>query len=141
MVDDAVTTQAFGILKNGGQNATVEGITKALQVLKIDSSVKATLEDKLTAALHDLGITDKCLGFVIDGDMAIKIDDYFNKEHPGSRSGTYEFMSDDILTASDDNHEYLQSPVDDLFSFYYTMQWAAVFHNQEFATKGIPNGL
>jgi hypothetical protein len=78
--------QAFGILKNEGQNATVEGITKALQVLKIDSSVKATLEDKLTAALHDLGITDKCLGFVIDGDMAIKIDDYFNKEHPGSRS-------------------------------------------------------
>ena len=86
MVDDAVTTQAFGILKTEGQNVTVEGIAEALQALKTDSSVKATLEDKLTAALHDLGITDKCLGFVIDGDMAIKMDDYFNKEHPGSLS-------------------------------------------------------
>ena len=50
-------------------------------------------------------------------------------------------MSDDILTASQYSRDYLQSPVDDLFSFYYTMQWAVVFHNQEFATKGIPRGL
>ena len=47
-------------------------------------------------------------------------------------------MSDDILTASQYSLDYLQSPVDDLFSFYYTMQWAAVFHDQEFAARDIP---
>ena len=91
MVEDAVTTKAFKFLKKEGWNATVEnitidGISKVLQDFKIDSSTKATSEDKLTAALHDLEITDKCHGFVIDGDMAIKMTDYFNKEHPGSRS-------------------------------------------------------
>ena len=44
-------------------------------------------------------------------------------------------MSDDSLIASKYRRDYLQSPVDDLYSFYYTMQWAAVFHNQEFAAK------
>ena len=81
MVEDAVTTKAFGILKNEGGNGTVEDITKALQDLKIDSSTKATLEDRLTAALLGSGITNECLSFVIDGDMAIKMADYFNKEH------------------------------------------------------------
>src|SRR5277367_4041848 len=56
--------------------------------------------------------------------------------------GTYEFMSDDLLTATERNRPYLQTPVDDLFSLYYTMQWAAVFHNQEFsAGKDIPSDL
>ena len=86
MVDDAVTTKAFEILKNQGWNTTVDDITEALQELEIDSSTKATWENKLTAALHDLRIMDKCHGFVIDGDMAINMTDYFNKKHPGSRS-------------------------------------------------------
>ena len=86
IVEDAVTTQAFGILKNKDRNAKLEDITKALQVLKIHSFVKATFEDKLTVALAGMGITDKCLGFVIGGDLAIKMIDYLNKEHSGSRS-------------------------------------------------------
>ena len=56
--------------------------------------------------------------------------------------GTYEFMSDDLLRATERRSPYLQSPVDDLFSLYYTMQWAAVFHNREFAVgKDIPQYL
>ena len=55
--------------------------------------------------------------------------------------GTYQFMSDGILTAVEDGRDYLQSPVDDLYSFYYTMRWAAVFHDREFADKDIPYGL
>ena len=50
-------------------------------------------------------------------------------------------MSDDVLTAAEYRSDYLQSPVDDLFSFYYTMQWAAVFHDQEFAAEVIPFDL
>jgi hypothetical protein len=56
--------------------------------------------------------------------------------------GTYEFMSDDLLEATELGDPYLQSPVDDLFSLYYTMQWAAVFHHREFADgKDIPPRL
>ena len=55
--------------------------------------------------------------------------------------GTYEFMSDGILAAAECHDDYLQSPVDDLFSFYYTMQWAAAFHNQELSTKEAPSKL
>ena len=47
-------------------------------------------------------------------------------------------MSDDMLTSAEYHLEYLQSPVDDLYSFYYTMQWAAVLHDKEFAHKDIP---
>ena len=88
IVEDAVTTKAFEILKNDGGNATVENITAALQNLKIDSSAssaKDTWEKKLTAVLQDLGTTDECHGFVIDGDMATKMADYFNKEYLSSR--------------------------------------------------------
>jgi hypothetical protein len=83
MVEDAVTTKAFEILKTEGGNATVENITETLQDLNLDSS---TWESRLTTALHDLGITDKSRGFMIDSDMIINMADYFNKEHPGSRS-------------------------------------------------------
>jgi hypothetical protein len=37
--------------------------------------------------------------------------------------------------------DYLQSPVDDLLSYYYTLQWAAVFHDREFAATDVPHGL
>ena len=91
MVEDPVLTTAFEILKNEDGNATIGDMAEALQNLKIDSSTKATLEDRLKDALRDLGITDKCHGFVIDGDMAIKIADYFNKEHSGSHSVRWNF--------------------------------------------------
>jgi hypothetical protein len=47
-------------------------------------------------------------------------------------------MSDDMLIAAEHRRDYLQSPVDDLYSFYYTLQWAAVFHDGEFDGKNIP---
>ena len=47
-------------------------------------------------------------------------------------------MSNDMLTAAEYSDDYLQSPVDDIFSFYYTMQWAAVFHDQDLPAKDVP---
>ena len=68
-------------MKNDGENATVKDITEALQILEIDSSAKAIEENKLTDALHGLGITDKCQSFVIDGDLAVRKDTiYFQQE-------------------------------------------------------------
>ena len=52
--------------------------------------------------------------------------------------GTYAFMSDGLLIAATYSRDYLQSPVDDLYSFYHTLQWAAIFHNQEFVAKKVP---
>jgi len=43
-------------------------------------------------------------------------------------------MSDELLEAAELGVGYLQSPVDDLFSHYFTMQWAAAFNDKEFAT-------
>jgi hypothetical protein len=44
-------------------------------------------------------------------------------------------MSDDLLKAIRKNSKRHQSPIDDFFSFYYVVQWAAVFNNREFAGK------
>jgi hypothetical protein len=41
-----------------------------------------------------------------------------------------------MLTAAEHRLDYLQSPVDDLYSFYYTLQWAAVFHDRD--SKDVP---
>ena len=62
----------------------MKAITTMFEELKINPS--STWEHKLDAALRRLGITDQCHGFVIDGDMAIKMTDYFDREHVGSRS-------------------------------------------------------
>ena len=43
--------------------------------------------------------------------------------------GTYEFMSDELQATLWSPHDYLHSPVDDLFSFYYTTQWAVAFND------------
>lgn len=96
--------------------------------------------------IQKLGINDQCHGFIIDGDLAIELKTYFaDQQRNGSRSGTREFMSDDLLITSNyPNRPFLQSPMDDFFSFYYVAQWAAVFNEKEFPNAGslsIPFGL
>ena len=46
--------------------------------------------------------------------------------------GTYAFMSTQLLQTAKGGVDYLRSPVDDLWSFYFTMQWAATFNNKNF---------
>jgi len=43
--------------------------------------------------------------------------------------GTYEFMSDDLAETLSSPSPYLHSPIDDLYSFYFTAQWAAAFND------------
>ena len=86
MVKEAVETKAFEILKIESLNAVVKDTTETLRNLGIDPSENATLEEKLKAVVTDLGITNECHGFVIDGDMAMNMVDYFKKERLGSRS-------------------------------------------------------
>ena len=85
-MEDAIATKPFGILKNEGWNGKVEDIKGVLQNLKINPFANAIWENKPTAALHDLGIADKCHSLVINSDLATKMVDYFIKEHPSSHS-------------------------------------------------------
>uniref|UniRef100_A0A0W0GDN9 Fungal-type protein kinase domain-containing protein n=1 Tax=Moniliophthora roreri TaxID=221103 RepID=A0A0W0GDN9_MONRR len=77
-----------------------------------------------------LGITGDCKAILTDGDMAAKWETYFDETHNWrTRSGTPEFMSFYLQTAmerSDD--QYLQSPVDDLHSFFWVTLWAVMFN-------------
>jgi hypothetical protein len=41
---------------------------------------------RLKTQLQQSGVENRCNGFVIDGDMAIKLKSYFMEEHAGSRS-------------------------------------------------------
>ncbi|GAW04583.1 hypothetical protein LENED_006386 [Lentinula edodes] len=69
-----------------------------------------------------------CSGFIIDGDMAVDWKTYFDANHDGTRSGTPEFMSVTLRESLYLPMTYVQSTVDDLASFYYVGQWAAVFN-------------
>ena len=42
--------------------------------------------DRLKDAIGKDNLTDKCHGFVIDGDMAARLDGYFKSPHTGERS-------------------------------------------------------
>ncbi|KAJ3721847.1 hypothetical protein C8R42DRAFT_62940 [Lentinula raphanica] len=70
-------------------------------------------------------ISDQCYGFVIDGDMAVHWDTYFEDEDVGTKTGTSEFMSDWLFNQMLKNH--LHSPLDDFASLYFVTQWACVF--------------
>jgi hypothetical protein len=51
-------------------------------------------------------------------------------------------MSDSLLKSARLNKKYLQSPIDDLWSFYYVAQWAAVYNDTMFSdSKSIPADL
>jgi hypothetical protein len=47
-------------------------------------------------------------------------------------------MSDGLLDAIRLDECYLQTPIDDLWSFYYVVQWAAVFNNVQYSTSTPP---
>jgi hypothetical protein len=51
-------------------------------------------------------------------------------------------MSKGLLKAATLHRPYLQSPVNDLWSFYYVAQWAAVFNKTKFSgTTNVPATL
>jgi hypothetical protein len=50
-------------------------------------------------------------------------------------------MSRDLHKAQTQNQSYLQSPVDDLWSFFYVGQWAAAFNNESLDPSGLPDLL
>ena len=55
--------------------------------------------------------------------------------------GTYEFMSQNLVDVLWSSKSYLHSPVDDLESFYYTVQWAAAFNDGASGKKHDGGGI
>lgn len=86
-------------------------------------------------------------GFIIDGDMAARLEGYLTLHDTGERpvsapncawknltntssmQGTYEFMSVGSVDTLRSSSTYLHSPVDVLESFYYTTQWTVAFND------------
>ncbi|KAF9040493.1 hypothetical protein BDP27DRAFT_1435139 [Rhodocollybia butyracea] len=102
MVDEAIECRPFSI---PSPNGTQSKILELCQELKIDK---------------------RCFGFVVDGDMAAG-QVYFAEGDITTKSGTSEFISDDVL---DSPEGYIHSPIDDYQSLYYVAQWACVFNTR-----------
>ncbi|KAF9644695.1 hypothetical protein BDM02DRAFT_3190360 [Thelephora ganbajun] len=129
MLDPPVTTKPFE-----SETPAVEQLIARLSLEDDDQRIAHRNElaqhaELLTQTVKEIGPLDKCHGFVIDGDMAARLEGYFTSRETEARSGTYEFMSADLLGTLRSSDLYLHSPIDDLESFYYTAQWAAAFND------------
>ncbi|KAJ3515946.1 hypothetical protein NLJ89_g1437 [Agrocybe chaxingu] len=130
---DSVVKSDFEIAAEFRKTATesVQDLTSRFENLSTNSlSPKSSeLEEQMARVerlVQELGVSTRCIAFVTDGDKAIYWKSYFGDNDRGSkeRSGTSEFMSPRLLESIELNSEYLQSPVDDLFSVYWVALWA-----------------
>ncbi|KAF8829687.1 hypothetical protein HHX47_DHR2000125 [Lentinula edodes] len=106
-------------------------IADLMGTLSLSETLPFTVTDQITrlkSSLAELKVNTRCSGFIIDGDMAVDWKTYFDANHDGTRSGTPEFMSVTLRESLYLPMTYVQSTVDDLASFYYVGQWAAVFN-------------
>ncbi|KAJ4493444.1 hypothetical protein C8J55DRAFT_159595 [Lentinula edodes] len=106
-------------------------IADLMGTLSLSETLPFTVTDQITrlkSSLAELKVNTRCSGFIIDGDVAIDWKTYSDANHDGTRSGTPEFMSDRLRRSLRLPRAYVQSTVDDLASFYYVGQWAAVFN-------------
>ncbi|KAF8204278.1 hypothetical protein K438DRAFT_2098551 [Mycena galopus ATCC 62051] len=93
-----------------------------------DPQLAANLEKALDDAF---GRPRVCKAILTDFDLSAHLLDYFTANHSvRSLSGTDEFMSRGLRAAYDASEPYLQSPLDDLWAFFYTTVWATIFHTR-----------
>jgi len=101
--------------------------------------------ERVKQLVVELGISDECTGFIIDGDLAIPWKESFSGEIQGAKwvscsqlpilgpclmqsQGTPGFMSRHLATAAIFGEAYLRSPVDDLESFFWVAFWSVLFN-------------
>ncbi|KAF7316189.1 hypothetical protein MIND_00137100 [Mycena indigotica] len=82
---------------------------------------------RITQLLGTLDVESEVLGFIIDGDNAVKWHE-FGSPRNATRSGTFEFMSMALRQTLESDTDHLHSPVDDLHAQFYVTQWAAAYH-------------
>ncbi|KAG7094144.1 hypothetical protein E1B28_007756 [Marasmius oreades] len=112
---------------------TIAGTRSQKESEQVRNTIASTRShiDEIKRLVEKLGISSGCKGiFLIDGDMAANWKTYFDKDHDShSLSGTEEFMSINLLTATLRGSDYLQSPVDDMHSFFWVALWAVMFNS------------
>ncbi|THU84726.1 hypothetical protein K435DRAFT_687003, partial [Dendrothele bispora CBS 962.96] len=87
---------------------------------------------ELEELAQEFKITTVCKAFLSDCDMAAELKGYFEgNKHEGSLSGTAEFMNQSLRRAVEEQLSYLQSPVDDMYSFLWTALWCTLFNTHE----------
>ncbi|KIY67762.1 hypothetical protein CYLTODRAFT_422207 [Cylindrobasidium torrendii FP15055 ss-10] len=86
--------------------------------------------EPLECSLKALYISDKCRAVWSDGDMAANMTGYFERPRNKSEiSGTIEFMSTELRRSMGKDTPHIHTPLDDLYSVFYTMLWAT-FNNK-----------
>ncbi|KAF5378967.1 hypothetical protein D9757_009088 [Collybiopsis confluens] len=105
----------------------IEGAHFQIDILD-DASATRDVRLNILSLCKELNISNRCTGFVIDGDMAVDWKFCFEESpsHTGDKAGTYQFMSDTLLEAQAQELDYWHSPIDDYYSFYYVAQWACI---------------
>ncbi|KAJ7666541.1 hypothetical protein B0H17DRAFT_1336278 [Mycena rosella] len=122
-------------LTEGSLDSTIT----ALDSINIQDSGQPTsqsLAGEIRTLITKLKVGKKCIAFVTDGDMAIDWRTYFNtiRDHGlETRSGTDQFMSMALQNANNNDTPYIQSPLDDIESFFWLALWAVLFdiHNKD----------
>ncbi|KAJ6543851.1 hypothetical protein B0H19DRAFT_1308661 [Mycena capillaripes] len=116
--------------------APLDATTAALGNMAIEESgtpskFPAHFAEEIRILVANLGIKDKFIAFTTDGDMAAKWKTYFDNQHNlETRSGTREFMSLQLQSAMETNATYIQSPIDDIQSFFWLAVWAVLFNDK-----------
>ncbi|KAJ6567310.1 hypothetical protein DFH09DRAFT_983916 [Mycena vulgaris] len=108
-------------------------LAATLNAMKIgddsQSLAQIALKIKEIAAKLNDKVGTECTAFVTDGDMAAEWTTYFDDEHNlHTRSGTEQFMSLPLQQAMTLGTPYLQSPIDDIESFFWLACWAVLFN-------------
>ncbi|KAK7460946.1 hypothetical protein VKT23_008874 [Stygiomarasmius scandens] len=87
---------------------------------------------QLEDVARGLGVTTECKAYLSDCDMVALLNGYFDDDkHDGSLSGTPEFMSKSLREAMEEGSTYLQSPVDDMHSLFWTALWCVLFNTKD----------
>ncbi|KAJ7751526.1 hypothetical protein DFH07DRAFT_1032410 [Mycena maculata] len=123
-----------------------EDLTKQLQSIHLESPVSVTVgtwdpkrASELGNALVASGRPRVCKAILTDFDLSADLQDYFAADHSARPlSGTVEFMSVRLREAFSASEPYLQSPLDDLWAFFYTTVWATLFHARRPSTEVLP---
>ncbi|KAH8795200.1 hypothetical protein DL96DRAFT_1723412 [Flagelloscypha sp. PMI_526] len=96
------------------------------------------LRQELAASLRQLGGLHECKAIVCDFDLSAKLEGYLqrDREKPREVFGTVEFMSTEMRDAIQDDCQYFNTPLDDLWAFFHTTTWATLSNikNRPFAS-------
>ncbi|THU87887.1 hypothetical protein K435DRAFT_680934 [Dendrothele bispora CBS 962.96] len=86
---------------------------------------------QLEDTARDLGVTSECKAYLSDCDIAVPIKNYFDDNKRDGSPAATEFMNKHLREAKEEGSTYLQSPVDDMHSLFWTAMWCVLFNTKD----------